>query len=1103
MANAASGMAVDDECKLKFLELKAKRNYRYITFKIEEQKVIVDKIGGPNETYDDFTNSLPGNECRYAVFDFDFTTDENCQKSKIFFIAWSPDTSRVRMKMVYASSKDRFKRELDGIQVELQATDPTTTNLCSGCFEHERQALLGFKNSLISDPSNRLSSWNGNNCCQWLGVGCDNATRYVTRLDLRTNAEQLEANELNASLSELTRLSYMDLSGNYFQNSLIPEFLGSMTQLRFLNLSSAGFSGVVPHQIGNLSRLRVLDIGDRNNMELVIDDFTWVSRLFSLEHLDLSKVKVGEGRDFDKVLFYMIPSLLVLRLSSCELNNSHFDRTHLDPNLTKSTIQTLDLSSNSFEGSFPLFLQNMTSVQVLDLSANRLNSSIPLFKNVTELNLSGNRYSRIQDTGLWRFCRLKRLDLSFNYMEGGFTGPSTNVTECARYDLEVLILSDNKLSGQIPTSLERLTKLSRLYLDYNVLTGSIPETLGNLTSLRELVLSGNQLTGSIPMSLGKLTMLQRLDLSENLLNGEIPFSLGRLSSLEILYMSVNSLSLIPFSLGNLSELQFLDLSSNLLEGSLPDSIGQLSKLLFLDVSNNTLSGVVTEAHFANTTMLQHLSATSNHFLNFEISPDWEPPFQIRNVLLGSCKVGPQFPQWIRAQTNLVILILSNTSISGPLPEWFRNLPVISVLDLSHNFLTGTLKDLPSNQTIKPAESLGIYTERLVDYASVSRLLLLKNNLLNGSIPDSLCNITDLAILDLSKNSLSGNLPNCLGNFRKMLVMILSSNRLSGTIPRSLGQLSSSIQWLHLNNNSFHGELPETLSNCTGLDVLDLGENQFSGSVPKWIGEKIRFLVVLRLHKNNFTGRIPNELCQNTDLQIMDFGENNLTGTIPRCFGNLRGMTGGDSNLYFFGGFEQSVIQVMRGVPLEYTTIMRYVVNMDLSSNRLVGEIPNNLTLLSGLLGLNLSNNHLTGQIPARIGDMNSLMSLDLSGNDLIGTIPQSISSLTFLSHLNLSHNNLSGRIPTGSQLQTLVDPSIYAGNNELCGSPLPKRCDRDEVVVTTSNSEKDENDDDIEMIWAYAIASGFATGFIGISGVVVLNKRWRLFLYSFVEVKQT
>ncbi|KAK9157233.1 hypothetical protein Scep_003807 [Stephania cephalantha] len=133
MANAASGIAVHDECKLKFLELKAKRTYRFIVFKIEEKQkqkqVIVEKVGEPAESYDDFAASLPADECRYAVYDFDFVTAENCQKSRIFFIAWSPDSSRVRSKMIYASSKDRFKRELDGIQVELQATDPTEMGL--------------------------------------------------------------------------------------------------------------------------------------------------------------------------------------------------------------------------------------------------------------------------------------------------------------------------------------------------------------------------------------------------------------------------------------------------------------------------------------------------------------------------------------------------------------------------------------------------------------------------------------------------------------------------------------------------------------------------------------------------------------------------------------------------------------------------------------------------------------------------------------------------------------------------------------------------------------------------------------------------------------
>eukprot|EP01018_Ginkgo_biloba_P020360 Gb_41490 [translate_table: standard] len=127
MANAASGMAVSDDCKLKFLELKRKKTHRFIIFKIDDQlqQITVEKLGEPTESYDSFTASLPEKECRYAVYDFDFVTEENCQKSKIIFISWSPDTSKVRSKMLYASSKDRFRRELDGVHCEVQATDPT------------------------------------------------------------------------------------------------------------------------------------------------------------------------------------------------------------------------------------------------------------------------------------------------------------------------------------------------------------------------------------------------------------------------------------------------------------------------------------------------------------------------------------------------------------------------------------------------------------------------------------------------------------------------------------------------------------------------------------------------------------------------------------------------------------------------------------------------------------------------------------------------------------------------------------------------------------------------------------------------------------------
>jgi len=83
-------MGVADHSKNTFIELQRKKVHRYVIFKIEEKKmeVVVEKTGEPAESYEDFAASLPDNDCRYAVYDFDFVTSENCQKSKIFFIAW-------------------------------------------------------------------------------------------------------------------------------------------------------------------------------------------------------------------------------------------------------------------------------------------------------------------------------------------------------------------------------------------------------------------------------------------------------------------------------------------------------------------------------------------------------------------------------------------------------------------------------------------------------------------------------------------------------------------------------------------------------------------------------------------------------------------------------------------------------------------------------------------------------------------------------------------------------------------------------------------------------------------------------------------------------
>ncbi|CAL4936765.1 unnamed protein product [Urochloa decumbens] len=139
MANAASGVAVADECVARFQELRTARAHRFVVFKIDDslQRAVVDKVGARDAGFDDLTASLPADDCRYAVYDHDFTVGDataqgaggEAPRSKIFFVSWSPATADVKSKMVYASSNEGFKKELDGVQIDVQATEPSELTL--------------------------------------------------------------------------------------------------------------------------------------------------------------------------------------------------------------------------------------------------------------------------------------------------------------------------------------------------------------------------------------------------------------------------------------------------------------------------------------------------------------------------------------------------------------------------------------------------------------------------------------------------------------------------------------------------------------------------------------------------------------------------------------------------------------------------------------------------------------------------------------------------------------------------------------------------------------------------------------------------------------
>ncbi|KAL7280111.1 hypothetical protein ACG7TL_006527 [Trametes sanguinea] len=169
----ASGVGVNPECLEAYQELKLGKKTKYIIFTLNKDntEIVVEKKSPLTSTYDDFLADLPEGECRWAVYDFDFEKEDGGKRSKITFYscsplatahacdtlrrAWggedggrslakktgiadgccviyatraiapirSPDDSKVKQKMLFASSKDALRRSLVGIAAEIQGTD--------------------------------------------------------------------------------------------------------------------------------------------------------------------------------------------------------------------------------------------------------------------------------------------------------------------------------------------------------------------------------------------------------------------------------------------------------------------------------------------------------------------------------------------------------------------------------------------------------------------------------------------------------------------------------------------------------------------------------------------------------------------------------------------------------------------------------------------------------------------------------------------------------------------------------------------------------------------------------------------------------------------
>jgi EIX receptor 1/2 len=440
----------------------------------------------------------------------------------------------------------------------------------------------------------------------------------------------------------------------------------------------------------------------------------------------------------------------------------------------------LDLSCNNFS-ILPEFIGSLTKLQYLNLSYNSFSGTIPQrFENLSSLislDLSWNHYGLIED---------HNLDWLFNLSS-----------------LKLLNMSGVNLSKVVnwPDKVNMLPSLLDLSLQSCQLSMPIPHVLFNANSSSPLLfldLSSNCLNSSISKAFRHMRALVHLNLSSNNFEGiMIPQTLENLHNLQVLDLSNNSISGEVLDLSKLTFLSELYLSRNLLNGSLANDLGKLSKLQVLDLSLNSFEGVITEAHLSNFSTLRLLDFSSNS-LSLKFSPNWVPPFNLDTIKLGSCNLGPAFPQWLQTQKNFSWLDISNAGISDTIPNWFWDLSFnINFLSLSLNQISGTIPLQWLSSRFLGSSTIDLSYNRfngpLPQLNSNLMAFDFSNNLFHRSINSSLCGTNGsfgyryLRYLDLSNNSLSGELPNCWANMPYLIRLDLAYNNFSGRID-SIGSI---------------------------------------------------------------------------------------------------------------------------------------------------------------------------------------------------------------------------------------------------------------------------------------------------------------------------
>uniref|UniRef100_A0A0E0CID8 non-specific serine/threonine protein kinase n=1 Tax=Oryza meridionalis TaxID=40149 RepID=A0A0E0CID8_9ORYZ len=226
--------------------------------------------------------------------------------------------------------------------------------------------------------------------------------------------------------------------------------------------------------------------------------------------------------------------------------------------------------------------------------------------------------------------------------------------------------------------------------------------------------------------------------------------------------------------------------------------------------------------------------------------------------------------------------------------------------------------------------------------------------------------------------------------------------------------------LELMRQNLSGVLPEEVVNLTYLTNLSLQGNRISGTVPKELG-RMPFLKSINLEGNQLEGPIPPELGNIISLERFFISANDITGELPSTFSRLTNMTDLDMQGTLMSGPIPPEISLLNNL-----TELRVT---DLSGPSMKFPPLQNAQHLTKVV---LRNCSIYGEIPPYLGQMQYLILMDLSFNKLTGQIPQNFDRMVALQlqYLDVSYNNFTGNPPNECQQANVNMVSSFSSSND-------------------------------------------------------------------------